>query len=220
MLKRGSTGEAVILAQIELARLGYDIVSDGDFGAKTQQAVEQFQQRAGLAISGCVDAKTLTELTNRAEREGTKIPQTKHFDMHMFVSSADGHAAQYGIQVKYWANIQTLMMKLEILQKTIGCSLVIRSGYRSVRHNQNVGGATRSQHLYGKAADIYTADYQLSCFELARLIDETPALQRLFGGLGLGSNVNVHVDIRPCSGSKKPTQWWYTYKSWEAWRKA
>lgn len=49
-----------------------------------------------------------------------------------------------------------LIIKLEELRKAIGNKpIVITSGYRCPTHNLRVGGVSKSQHLQGKAADIY-----------------------------------------------------------------
>lgn len=67
-----------------------------------------------------------------------------------------------------------------------GRPLVIRSGYRSQATNAAVGGARYSQHLYGRAADIFP-DY---C-----TVDE--ALAAGFTGVGYSSGGGVvHVDVR------------------------
>lgn len=48
-----------------------------------------------------------------------------------------------------------LVEKLEELRVAIGDRPIkIRSGYRSESYNEMVGGAKRSQHMHGKAADI------------------------------------------------------------------
>ncbi len=67
--------------------------------------------------------------------------------------------------------------------------LNITSAYRNKSHNQAVGGATRSQHLYGRAADFYisgrTHSYvQSVCKNLMRS-----------GGLGFGRTF-THIDVR------------------------
>ncbi len=48
-----------------------------------------------------------------------------------------------------------LILKLEQLRYNLGNkAVIINSGYRTPTHNKRVGGASKSQHLYGKAADI------------------------------------------------------------------
>lgn len=49
-----------------------------------------------------------------------------------------------------------LIIKLEELRKAIGNKpIIITSGYRCSIHNSRVGGVKNSQHLQGKAADLY-----------------------------------------------------------------
>ena len=48
-----------------------------------------------------------------------------------------------------------LILKLEFLRMILGNKqMIIRSGYRCPNHNKQVAGAPKSQHLYGRAADI------------------------------------------------------------------
>lgn len=46
---------------------------------------------------------------------------------------------------------------LQDIRNSIGGSLIINSGYRSVAYNASVGGATNSRHMYGDAADVATS---------------------------------------------------------------
>lgn len=60
-LRRGDKGDAVILLQSELIRLGYPLPKygiDGDFGKETEMAVKQFQQDNSLTADGVVGPKT------------------------------------------------------------------------------------------------------------------------------------------------------------------
>ena len=60
-LRRGDKGDAVILLQSELIRLGYPLPKygiDGDFGKETEMAVKQFQQDNRLTADGVVGPKT------------------------------------------------------------------------------------------------------------------------------------------------------------------
>jgi zinc D-Ala-D-Ala carboxypeptidase len=48
----------------------------------------------------------------------------------------------------------SLMGKLDLLRSRFGSPLNISSAFRSPYHNAKVGGAPRSMHLFGLAADI------------------------------------------------------------------
>lgn len=47
-----------------------------------------------------------------------------------------------------------LVRYLQQIRDWAGSSITINSGYRTPSHNASVGGASKSQHIYGKAADI------------------------------------------------------------------
>lgn len=78
-------------------------------------------------------------------------PRTKHFALHEW----EGHGP---CPRKYWRNVQRLMEALEVIRAELGgksIAITQGGGYRSPSVNkQNKGRATRSQHLFGKAADI------------------------------------------------------------------
>ena len=58
-VKRGSKGDAVKLAQKLLETYGYELGAvDGDFGAKTEQAVKKFQEDFWLDVDGIVGRDT------------------------------------------------------------------------------------------------------------------------------------------------------------------
>ena len=80
-----------------------------------------------------------------------------------------------------------LIRKLQVLRNRIGVPISINSGYRCVAHNKCQGGASASQHTYGKAADIRCS---LSPTQLAKAAQEVG-----FTGIGRYSN-RVHVDTR------------------------
>ena len=91
-------------------------------------------------------------------------------------------------------NIQILTQQLQVLRNYLGRSIHISSGYRSPEHNKLIGGVKNSQHVLGKAADIYVKGMPTSELHqtIEKLISEGKMIQ---GGLGLYSNF-VHYDIR------------------------
>jgi uncharacterized protein YcbK (DUF882 family) len=80
-----------------------------------------------------------------------------------------------------------LLESLERLRELAGGRpLLILSGHRCPVWNRSVGGATRSQHLLGTAADIPRG---YSTVAQARVAG--------FGGIGRRGVWAVHVDVRP-----------------------
>jgi hypothetical protein len=61
-LTRGDRGAAVRDLQVSLAKAGYDIIADGEFGPITQGIVIDFQSKNGLIPDGVVGPKTLAKL--------------------------------------------------------------------------------------------------------------------------------------------------------------
>lgn len=91
-------------------------------------------------------------------------------------------------------NVLLLVKELQVLRDYIGKSITINSGYRSPNYNRSIGGASRSQHLLGKAADIRIDG--ISPRELRGIIEELIKDGRLnFKGVGAYANF-THVDIR------------------------
>ena len=76
------------------------------------------------------------------------------------------------------------------LRRRLGRRVYINSGYRTVAHNKEVGGAENSYHLYGAAADIRAEGYTPK--EVYVMLDSM-----LCGWGGLEEHKNfVHFDVR------------------------
>ena len=91
-----------------------------------------------------------------------------------------------------------LIIKLQALRDIIGKPIVINSGYRTTEYNKKIRGATRSQHIYGKAADI-----AISGVNPEDVAKKAEAL----GFLGIGLyDWGCHVDTR------KTKSFWKTDK--------
>ncbi len=82
-----------------------------------------------------------------------------------------------------------LVKILQNIRKTVDTPLYVLSGYRCPAHNARVGGAPRSYHMRGEAADI------AGNVDIDRLAD----IAGRCGGVGIGTYRNsgfIHVDIR------------------------
>lgn len=84
-----------------------------------------------------------------------------------------------------------LLEALEDIRSALGNAPIhINSGYRCERHNQEVNGSKKSQHMEGKAADIWAEGktpeqvHDAACAILARC-----------GGI-IKHKTYVHVDVR------------------------
>jgi len=219
-IKIGSRGAKVKDLQNKLNKLGYGIDADGKFGPNTLRALKSFQRRIKITVDGIAGEKTMKIISSAIEALYKNKPSSKNFCFEDFISKADKYTKKNGIPHKYWGNIQTVMDRLERVRERIGDKpLMIRSGFRSVGHNMKVGGAKRSQHLYGKAVDVHVKGGSMSCYELAKTIYDDDNLRILFGGFGLGSDKNIHLDIRKKTNPLRPTFWWYKKRSWKEWSK-
>jgi peptidoglycan hydrolase-like protein with peptidoglycan-binding domain len=75
MLKRGSTGGAVVELQKKLNGLGYDCgTPDGNFGSKTDNAVRKFQADYNLKVDGIAGSTTLKKLEEITNSETKPVP--------------------------------------------------------------------------------------------------------------------------------------------------
>lgn len=91
-------------------------------------------------------------------------------------------------------NLDELAQNLEKIRSRLGEPIYVSSGWRTVGHNKKVKGSPNSQHLYGKAADIWSKVF--SPKEIYDLIEQfISAGVMTQGGLGLYNNF-VHYDIR------------------------
>lgn len=91
-----------------------------------------------------------------------------------------------------------LVVILESIREYFNKPIYINSGYRSPNYNKKIGGATKSYHMAGKAADIHIQG--VTPHEIARCAEK-------LGVLGIGEYPSfTHVDTR----EKKA--FWYSSK--------
>ena len=87
---------------------------------------------------------------------------------------------------------EMLVDRLQLLRDLIQVPITVSSGIRCATHNALMGGSANSQHLYGKAADIFT--------DLVPMYEVHDKAKILFGdgGIGVyaGDDEFLHLDIR------------------------
>ena len=117
------------------------------------------------------------------------IQLSEHFSSDEF---ACRHCGQFHVD-------QRLISALEQLRAKVG-PIHITSGYRCPDHNKAIGGAPKSEHVLGRAADIVATR-----FNLLRLLAEVELVEAFrTSGIGLYPDEGfIHVDV----GRPKPARW-------------
>ncbi|GAA2314175.1 D-Ala-D-Ala carboxypeptidase family metallohydrolase [Streptomyces kunmingensis] len=153
-LSQGASGEDVRQLQIRVAGYpGYGgvIAVDGEFGPATKSAVTRFQQAYGLPADGIAGTQTFTKLYALQDSDCTPAHFT-YAEMNRCNSDWSGGAVSAAAAK---ANALQQMWKLEALRHALGDrALTTSSGFRSHACNNAVGGASNSNHLYGRGIDL------------------------------------------------------------------
>jgi hypothetical protein len=184
------------------------IIKDLGFTFGTQEDRVKAFQRAwnlgpALLMDGVVGVHTAAAANKSWDLHVAGHPDlSRHFGGKEFACHCGGKL----VGCKHLVLYRGLLESLETLREiAYPAGLSIVSGYRCVRYNVKVGGAERSRHITGLAADIP-----------GRLTVESMRSRRLFGGLGYQGDTRlvVHVDRRDVeSGSRatrsNPTMWAY-----------
>ncbi len=105
----------------------------------------------------------------------------KYFDDIEFICHCCGKLPADGMD-------PALLEVLDKIREAVGGPVYVSSGYRCPEHNAEVGGVQNSQHLYGRAADIFVDG--LTPLQLAALAERAGA-----DGIGIYDDF-VHVDTR------------------------
>lgn len=91
-------------------------------------------------------------------------------------------------------NVRELAANLQILRDEIGEPIRINSAYRHPAYNKRIGGATNSQHLLAKAADITAKSYTPK--KLAAVVERLIKAGKMKqGGIGVYPGF-THYDVR------------------------
>ena len=100
----------------------------------------------------------------------------------------------YNVPTDVLRNLLELAKNLQVLRDVVKKPIKITSGYRPAEHNAKIGGATKSRHITGEAADFKIEGYTPK--QVAAIIEKLIAEGKMKqGGLGTYSTW-VHYDVR------------------------
>ncbi|TDC14289.1 peptidase M15 [Kribbella albertanoniae] len=193
-LSQGMSGADVKQLQIRVAGYpgyGAHLATDGEYGPATAAAVGRFQTAYGLGSDGVAGDATFRKIYELQDDDCTPINFTyAELDDGCGGSGYDGGPLSEAVTK---ANALQTMWQLQAMRHAMGDkALNISSGFRSIPCNRSVGGASDSQHLYGRAADL------VGSHSLCALVKQ--ARSHGFGGIlgpGFsGHNDHAHLDIR------------------------
>jgi uncharacterized protein YcbK (DUF882 family) len=100
----------------------------------------------------------------------------------------------YNVPTDVLRNLIELAKNLQVLRDEVKKPIKITSGYRPAEHNAKIGGATKSRHITGQAADLKIEGYTPK--QVAAIIEKLIASGKMKqGGLGIYSTW-IHYDCR------------------------
>lgn len=144
----------------------YSGAVDGDWGKKSKQATEDFQNAEGLKADGVFGEATLkaaisavandrfkTTNSKKHETSGDFWDEIKYFDKSEFACKCNRkYCDGYPAEPK-----EKLIRVADKVRENLGGAATVSSGVRCSRHNSAVGGVSNSRHLSGKAMDFCVA---------------------------------------------------------------
>jgi zinc D-Ala-D-Ala carboxypeptidase len=193
-LSQGANGEDVRQLQLRVSGypgFGAHLAIDGDFGPATKAAVQRFQSAYGLGSDGIAGPATFSKIYALQDDDCTPI----HFAYSELDDGCGGSGWDGGplSAAATKANALETMWHLEAMRHALGDQpLTISSGFRSIPCNNAVGGASNSQHLYGRSADLTGVHSFCTMARQAR----NHGFGGIFGPGYPGHSDHTHVDIR------------------------
>lgn len=146
---------------------------------------------SGGNISDLLEETTIEKKDNSNIDKPTDQSLSSNFSLYEF-SCKDKDKTP--VPKEYLENVKELAKNLQIIRDEVGKPIEIISGYRTPEYNKNVGGASKSQHMLAKAADIKVSGVTSEEIKtvIFKLIDDGKISQ---GGVGSYPGF-VHYDVR------------------------
>ena len=173
---------------------------DGKNGPKTKEAVRQFQAAMGLSADGITGPKTWAAL-----KSGIITPRLTEEDMACQCGkycNGRPNASTAGVRLlaeRIWQEAEKTYPGLQLFVANRAHPApdgAIAGGQRCEQWNKERGGASGSQHKFGRAADIFGKCDGVSDAEIRDHLEEIALKMNVSGGVGYGARYIVHVDVR------------------------
>jgi uncharacterized protein YcbK (DUF882 family) len=134
---------------------------------------------------------TATRMNQRTQPALTRYPNKTHYSRH-FTRKELNCKCGCKTPLRIRRRLRRLALSLEKMRNILGPIGVV-SAYRCKSRNRIVGGAVKSQHITGRAADLAVPRGKQSTYVAAAT--QVPAFNN--GGIGVYPHGGVHVDYRP-----------------------
>lgn len=171
-----------------LAYLGYyRIKVDGIWGSGSVGATKEFQSDYGLTVTGIFDDATesrIKEVIANDEKPIDFWQGIKYFKREEFKCKCGKYCDGFPTEPE-----KKLVTVADRVREHFGTPAIVSSGVRCKQHNANVGGASASRHLYGKAMDFRVSGK--SANEVLAYAEKQPEIRYAYA---IDQNY-IHMDI-------------------------
>lgn len=192
-LSQGTSGSDVRRLQVRVSGYpgyGRRLSVDGQFGPHTRAAVRRFQAAYGLRQDGIAGPRTFAVLYRLQDDDCT--PRGFSFGEMDDGCGGSGFSGGRVSASTARSNALVVMWQLQALRHALGDRpITVASGFRSTGCNARAGGALRSRHLYGDAADLDAGPHSLCA--LARQA-RYHGFDGIYGPGYPGHSDHVHLD--------------------------
>lgn len=151
-LRSGHRGPDVTKLQKLLIEHGAELVADGDFGPKTEAAVEHFQEERGLYADGIVGRMTWAELGAADKPRTTTKPEVNGAPpVRIRIASPPGGYTSLRMRADAAKALVSVFTKM----LDAGAQPTTSGGLRSLRAKVSPNRSATSMHYLGLAVDLW-----------------------------------------------------------------
>ena len=195
MIKAGEPAQ--VKANLEFL-IDTGLVSDAELIANIRKYYEGRDPATGpgTSVPMQIDPDYMRRFREFMESQGLKYFRAEEF-LVLGGNNSDPGSSAFGRNtpppVELWENIAKVAAVLDEFRERHGAPIQLVSLFRNPEYSAAIGGASKSQHLLGQAADFTSA--KGSPEEWAGILRDMRDEGLFQGGIGIHSSF-VHVDVR------------------------